>query len=207
MQNYLNCGVYAVDLKGNTDASFKGIHPSIIIQKLAEPTFYYVVPLTTFTKDKWDKLRKFGCCKIDSTNSIARIDKMQIRENIDIPKRYTQKGIFIVPTQAEMLKVLDKIKEHFTLSVNKASKEYQKFYKEYDLLSNEWKVFLETNDIENTNFSIDSEEPLILTYPLKLIKNLSYEDTINILKNDIFYFKTTYNKTEGLLNIKLSKKP
>ena len=119
MNEYLNCGVYEVDLKGTTDASFKGAHPSIIIRKLTEPTFYFIIPLTTYTKEKWDKLRKFGCCKIDSTNSIARIDKMQIREELDIPKRYIQKGRHIVPTYDEMSRVMDKTKQYFNLSLDK----------------------------------------------------------------------------------------
>ena len=64
MKEYLNCGVYEVDLKGETDASFKGAQPFIIIQKLTEPTFYFIIPLTTYTKEKWEKLRKYGCCTL-----------------------------------------------------------------------------------------------------------------------------------------------
>lgn len=207
MQNYLNCGIYAVDLKGSTDASFKGIHPSIIIQEFAEPTFYYVIPLTTYTKEKWDKLRKFGCCRINSTNSIARIDKMQIRETIDIPKRYTQDGHFIIPTYEEIQNVLDKTKKYLDLSINKAKKEYLKFQSDYTLFSDDWNTYLTSNNTENTNFSVISNNPFILKYPLNLIKNLSHEDRINILKNDIFYFKIAYDKKEGFLTINLSKKP
>lgn len=207
MNNYLNCGVYEVDLKGATDASFKGKHPSIIVRKLYEPTVYYVIPLTTYTKEKWEKSRKFGCCRILSTNSIARIDKLQVRENIDIPKRYIQNGKHIVPTHEEMVRVLEKIKEHLTLSTDKATKEYQKFYKEYDLFDGEWKIFLQNNDVEGTSFSVQNEEPLTLTYPLCLIKTLSSEDIINILKNNNFYFKIAYNKNKGFLKINLFKKP
>lgn len=207
MKEYLNCGVYEVDLKGSTEASFKGAHPSIIIRKLTEPTFYFIIPLTTYTKEKWDKLRKFGCCKIDSTCSIARIDKMQIREEIDIPKRYVQKGKYIIPSHEEMLKVLNKAKEYFTLSVDKASRIYQKFYAEYELLGSEWKKYISSGNIDGTSFSIISKDPLIITYPLALIKNLTSEDITNILKNDIYYFKLAYNKSAGNIQINLSKKP
>ena len=207
MTEYLNCGVYEVDLKGTTDASFKGAHPSIIIQKLTEPTFYFIIPLTTYTKEKWDKLRKFGCCKIDSTGSIARIDKMQIRENVDIPKRYIQQGKHIVPTYDEILKVLEKAKNYFFLSIDKASRAYQKFYTEYTMFDTEWKMFLSTLSVENTNFSIVASDPLELSYPVKEIKNLTFEEITNILKNNIFYFRLAYNKSGENLQIKLSKKP
>lgn len=207
MKEYLNCGVYEVDLKGTTDASFKGAHPSIIIQKLTEPTFYFIIPLTSYTKEKWEKLRKYGCCKIDSTGSIARIDKMQIRENVDIPKRYVQLGKYIVPTYDEMLKVMEKVKNYFSLSVDKASRAYQKFYSQHTMFDTEWKTFLSTNSVENTKFSIVTTEPLELEYPVKEIKNLTFEDITNILKNSIYFFKIAYNKSGEILQVKLSKKP
>ncbi|MBE5733392.1 MAG: hypothetical protein E7353_10290 [Clostridiales bacterium] len=207
MKEYLNCGVYEVDLKGTTDASFKGAHPSIIIRKLTEPTFYFIIPLTTYTKEKWEKLRKYGCCKIDSTGSIARIDKMQIRENVDIPKRYMQFGKYIVPTYDEMLKVLEKAKNCFSLSVDKASRAYQKFHSQYTMFDTEWKTFLATQSVDNTKFSIVTVEPLELAYPLKEVKNLTFEDITNILKNSIYFFKLAYNKDGEILQVKLSKKP
>lgn len=207
MRNHLNCGIYEVDLKGTTDASFKGKHPALIIRKLYEPTVYYVIPLTTYTKEKWEKSRKFGCCRILSTNSIARIDKLQVRENVDIPKRYIQNGKHIIPTHDEVLKVIDKINKHVLLSTDKAIKEYQKFYEEYVLFDSDWKTFLTNNNVEGTNFAIKNAEPLILTYPLNLIKNIYSEDIINILKNNNFYFKIAYNKNEGVLQINLSQKP
>lgn len=207
MKQYLNCGVYEVDLKGTTDASFKGPHPSVIIRKLTEPTFYFIIPLTTYTKEKWDKLRKFGCCKIESTGSIARIDKMQIREEIDIPKRYVQQGKYIVPTDREMLSLLEKAKNYFVLSVDKASRGYQKFYAEHMAFSEDWKTFLSSMSVEKTGFSIVSADPLELSYPLNKIKNLTFEEITNILKNSIFYFKLAYDKDEDKLHIKLSKKP
>lgn len=207
MKEYINCGVYEVDLRGTTEASFRGPHPSIIIRKLTEPTFYFIIPLTTYTKEKWEKLRKFNCCKIDSTGSIARIDKMQIRENIDIPKRYVQQGKHIVPTCDEMSRVLDKAKNYFSLSMDKASREYMPFYKEYASFDAEWKTFLDSSSVLGTQFSILSSDPLELSYPLKEIKNLTFDEITNILKNSIFYFKLTYNKGEEKLQIKLSKKP
>ena len=207
MKEYLNCGVYEVDLKGTTDASFKGAHPSIIIQKLTEPTFYFIIPLTSYTKEKWEKLRKYGCCKIDSTGSIARIDKMQIRENVDIPKRYVQLGKYIVPTYDEMLKVMEKVKNYFSLSVDKASRAYQKFCSQHTMFDTEWKTFLSTNSVENTKFSIVTTEPLELAYPVKEIKILTFEDITNILKNSIYFFKLAYNKSGEILQVKLSKKP
>lgn len=207
MKEYLNCGVYEVDLKGTTDAAFKGPHPSIIIQKLTEPTFYFIIPLTSYTKEKWDKLRRFGCCKIDSTGSIARIDKMQIRENVDIPKRYIQKGKHIVPTYDEISKILEKTKDYFSLSIDKASRAYQKFYKEYTVFETEWKMFLSSNSVANTSFSIVTSDPLELSYPVGAVKNLTFEEITNILKNDTFHFKLSYNKNGANLQIKLSRKP
>ena len=207
MKEYLNCGVYEVDLQGTTDASFQGAHPSIIIQKLTEPTFYFIIPFTTYTKEKWDNLRKYGCCKISSANSIARIDKMQIREKVDIPKRYVKKGKYIVPTYDEILKIIEKAKEYFILSADKASRYYQKYYLQYELLEKDWNTYISFKSVENTNFAIETTDPLVLIYPLRLIKNLTSDDIINVLKNDTFHFRISYNYSEKNLQIKLSKKP
>lgn len=206
--DYFNCCIYEVDLKGTTDSSFKGPHPSIIIQTLKEPTVFYIIPLTSYTKEKWEKLRKFNCCKIDSVNSIARIDKMQIRESVDIPKRYFKEGKTIVPTADELCNVLEKAKQYFYLSSEKALKHYKKYYTEYVLFESEWKKFLLSNSIQDTHFTLTkSDSGLLLEYPSKTIKNLPIEDIRSILKNSVYFFKITYTKDKEKMQIILSQKP
>ena len=57
-------------------------------------------------------------------SQFAGDDTMSILDSIN-------DGKHIVPTYDEVVKVLDKVKEHVSLSIDKADREYQKFYKEY----------------------------------------------------------------------------
>ena len=75
------------------------------------------------------------------------------------------------------------------------------------MFDTEWKTFLATQSVDNIKFSIVTEEPLELAYPLKEIKSLTFEDITNILKNSIYFFKLAYNKDGEILQVKLSKKP
>ena len=126
MKSIINSGIYAVDLKGTNDAEFKGIHPSLIMQSIKNKEMYYVIPLTTYSKYKWKKLRKFLCCRIVSINSIARIDKVQIIHKDRIPKRWMEGETLLVPTPNEILTVYNRLLEYTKLSTKKSIEEYNK---------------------------------------------------------------------------------
>lgn len=205
MKSFLNDGVYEVDLKGETSAMFNGKHPSVIIQTLKELDVFYIIPLTSYTKERWNKLRSYGCCRIPSTNSIARIDKMQIRERSDISQRYYSDYELIIPTYEEMKKVHKKILEYTSLSLQKAEKTYNKYYVQYVDLKKGWDIFLNTSKCEGTDFYIISQKPLKIGYPLNRINNLTHDDIKNIFLTRTNKPKIAYNKSVGILEIELKK--
>ena len=57
MKNIINGAIYDVNLKGVDASEFKGSHPAVIVRTLKEEKIFFVVPLTTYTKDRWDKAK------------------------------------------------------------------------------------------------------------------------------------------------------
>lgn len=111
MKNIINGAIYDVNLKGVDASEFKGSHPAVIVE-LSKRKRFFVVPLTTYTKDRWDKAKKVGFGKrILSTNSIARIDKMKIIHSRDIGGRWVDKqtNSFIHMTVDELLTLSKKL--------------------------------------------------------------------------------------------------
>ena len=128
MQSIITGGVYAVDLHGTEIYEFKGVHPALIVRMLKEERMYYVVPLTTYTKERWDKCKRKGFgTRILSTNSIARVDKLNIVSEKQVQGRYYNGGHIVVPTEIEVETVLRRVEEYISLSDNKTEKEYKKF--------------------------------------------------------------------------------
>ena len=60
MKDIITGGVYAVDFRGTEAYEFQGVHPALIVMMLKEEKMYYVVPLTTYTKERWYKCKKRG---------------------------------------------------------------------------------------------------------------------------------------------------
>lgn len=180
MKSIINAGVYQVDLQGSLDSEFCGRHPSIIVRTLYEENIYYIIPLTTYTKEKWERLRRYGCCKILSVNSIARIDKIQIRNKTNIPKRWLKEYKLIIPTYEETINVFRKMRESFTLAFDKCEKEYMKYNTQYnDFSDNCCKLF--NGLLHESGFVTDNIDSGIFTYPLSCVNFLSFEDVKNIL--------------------------
>ena len=63
MKKVINGCIYAIDLGGTEEYEFKGVHPAMVVRMLKEEKMYYVVPLTTYTKERWEKCKRqgFGC--------------------------------------------------------------------------------------------------------------------------------------------------
>lgn len=128
MKDIITGSVYAVDLHGTESYEFKGVHPALIVRMLKEEKMYYVVPLTTYTKERWDKCKRKGFgTRIISTNSIARIDKMNIVSEKQIQGRYYNSGHLVIPTKEEIEAVLARVEEYISLTNDKSNKEYRKF--------------------------------------------------------------------------------
>jgi mRNA-degrading endonuclease toxin of MazEF toxin-antitoxin module len=132
LQYIINGGIYRVVFKGTHGAEFSGEHPALIIRTLKENEIYKVIPLTTYTREKMEKARTKGFgMHIQSTNSIARIDKYQIIHKSDIKNKWRVGSACIKVTPDELKNLNDKINEYVRLSNEKTHKEYVKYYDQY----------------------------------------------------------------------------
>ena len=52
MKKVINGCIYAIDLGGTEEYEFKGVHPAMVCNYVKEEKMYYVVPLTTYTKER-----------------------------------------------------------------------------------------------------------------------------------------------------------
>ena len=209
MKYIINSGIYTVDFKGLNNAEFNGTHPALILKSIKNQEMYYVIPLTSYTKKRWKEYRKLLCCRIVSIGSIARIDKMLIMHKSKIPKRWFQDDNLLVPTPNEIITVYNRLKKYMELSINNSIVEYNKFYKSYEKLYHDF-IKLSTSPSYNTlkifGINID-DDYLYITYPLKNLSNLSFEDVKRIIwsvlgKDNI---KITFNKEKKILIIKADK--
>ncbi len=209
MKHMINSGIYSVDFKGTNNAEFKGTHPALILKSIKNTEMYYVIPLTTYTKDRWKKYRKLLCCRIISINSIARIDKILILHKDKIPKRWFENDGLLIPTPNEIKTVYNRICEYLSLSIDKSLDDYNKFYKNYETLYYDFMNLIispSANIMEK--FIIKRSNPYIsIIYSLNNVTNLSFEDIKRILwsiigKDNILI---TYNKVENILITKIHK--
>ena len=128
MKDIITGGVYAVDLHGTESYEFKGVHPALVVRMLKEEKMYYIVPLTTYTKERWEKCKRKGFgTRIISTNSIARVDKMNIVSEKQVQGRYYNAGHLVIPTEEEIKAVLKRVEEYILLTDDKSNREYSKF--------------------------------------------------------------------------------
>lgn len=132
MADILNGGIYNVGFKGSSPAEFNGTHPAIVIQTVKEQDMYIAIPLTTYTKEKWEKARIKGfATKLPTTNSIARIDKIQILHKRKISNRWKEFGNYSKITPAEMGELKRKVDRYLSLSTDRTMNDYQKYHKQY----------------------------------------------------------------------------
>lgn len=135
MQKHINGAVYLVDFKGKTNSEFKGDHPAIVIQTAKYKTLYYVIPLTTYTKERWDKYKKEFGCRIKSTESIALVAKMEVMHASKIKGRSVSNNFspprLLVPTPEEIDCVTKKLISYMDTAVLKTSKAYNEFHAQY----------------------------------------------------------------------------
>jgi uncharacterized protein YifN (PemK superfamily) len=137
MKEIINCGIYKVNYTGNTDSEFSGDHPSIIIRTLKEYEIFMVVPLTTYTKERWEKLKGRNGKRLLSTNSIARIDKLQIIHVSSIKNRWMVGNSSLKVDSDELKELNNKVNEYIDLSSQKAHKEYKKYMEQFQNVFND----------------------------------------------------------------------
>ena len=209
MKYIINSGVYSVDFKGTNNAEFNGTHPALILKSVKNEDMYYVIPLTTYTKERWKKHRKLLCCRIISINSIARIDKILVMHKTKIPKRWLEDEGLLVPTPNEIATVYNRVTEYLSLSIATSLEDYKKFYKNYETLYHDFTELLTTPSAEILKkFTINIvDKDLFIMYSLDNVANLSFEDVKRILwsvigKDNI---NVTFDKSKNILIVKSNK--
>lgn len=171
---------------------------------LKEENMYYVVPLTTYTKEHWEKCKRKGFgIRINSTNSIARIDKLNIVSEKQVQGRYYNAGHLVLPTECEVTAVLKRVEEYISLSNSKSNKEYNKFVMQRSKFENAMDIIIEKN-YEKFPYPITLENDISIFYPsadLSFVSNTDIKDIISLK-----FGTSTVSISKQLNDIKISIK-
>lgn len=207
MIEVINGGVYAVDLGGAAAYEFKGVHPAVVVRTLKEEQMYYVVPLTTYTEERWEKCKRKGFgARILSTNSIARVDKINIVSKKSIQGRYYNAGNMVVPDVEEIDKVLKKVTEYIDLSNQKALKEYKKYTVQKEEFEKEVDFLRDINKMNDYPYQLSVDKALKITYPLSKLSFMSNTDIKAIICEKIVNMGVCITKSEAKVQIEINLK-
>ena len=196
MKKVINGCIYAIDLGGTEEYEFKGVHPAMVVRMLKEEKMYYVVPLTTYTKERWEKCKRQGFgCRIVSTNSIARVDKINIVTEKQIHSRYYNSEKLVCAEPAEIEKVILRVEEYFKLSNQKGLNEYKKFYSEKIVFENKMYQFWIDNKFDDVYYNVKIEKGSIeLELGKDEIRNLTFNDIVQVLSELLDASKLHFEK-------------
>lgn len=196
MKKVINGCIYAIDLGGTEEYEFKGVHPAMVVRMLKEEKMYYVVPLTTYTKERWKKCKRQGFgCRIVSTNSIARVDKINIVTEKQIHSRYYNSEKLVCAEPAEIEKVILRVEEYFKLSNQKGLNEYKKFYSEKKVFENKMYQFWIDNKFDDVYYNVKIEKGSIeLELGKDEIRNLTFNDIVQVLSELLDASKLHFEK-------------
>ena len=192
MKKYITGCIYAINFQGVEEYEFKGVHPAMVVRMLKEDKMYYAIPLTTYTKERWVKCKRQGFgCRILSTNSIARVDKMLVVSEKQILKRYYNSGKVIYANPDEIEKVVLRVEEYLELANRKGLNEYRKYFEARDTFFNRMrKILLECSfeDIEGILFDLIGTQNVVVEKKLKITLRFSVD------KKKMLTFKERYDK-------------
>lgn len=196
MKKVINGCIYAIDLGGTEEYEFKGVHPAMVVRMLKEEKMYYVVPLTTYTKERWEKCKRQGFgCRIVSTNSIARVDKINIVTEKQIHSRYYNSEKLVCAEPAEIEKVILRVEEYFKLSNQKGLNEYKKFYSEKKVFENKMYQFWIDYKFDDVYYNVKIEKGSIeLELGKDEIRNLTFNDIVQVLSELLDASKLHFEK-------------
>ena len=196
MKKVINGCIYAIDLGGTEEYEFKGVHPAMVVRMLKEEKMYYVVPLTTYTKERWEKCKRQGFgCRIVSTNSIARGDKINIVTEKQIHSRYYNSEKLVCAEPAEIEKVILRVEEYFKLSNQKGLNEYKKFYSDKKVFENKMYQFWIDNKFDDVYYNVKIEKGSIeLELGKDEIRNLTFNDIVQVLSELLDASKLHFEK-------------
>lgn len=207
MVKYVNCGLYNVNLEGDTSAEFDGEHPTLIVRTKVEKTMYIAIPFTTYTSERWLKLKDGMCCRVKSTNSIARIDKIEIINQNKIKNRWkdNENNKVLSPSKEDIEFVLNKAREYFIASINEGLSDSLSFKKEIDLLQKEIDEVIVNENLDKAKKLIISfdDNQMCISFKMNLIYKLSSIDLYELF-NKIFNrknYRIEINNDLKLINV------
>ncbi len=202
----INGGIYAYNFTGSTSAEFQKTHPAIVIQNNKEPEQYYVIPTTSYTKERWRKYKQRCACRLLSINSIALVHKMQIVHYNNIGKRYYKNNEPIIITDEEFDKVCEKLLALINKSILFAKKNSSQYHTDAHIFKSALQKFVETNQLSPDDLFTLSDSGTELTYKIKVYKSYwqDYEYIVNEILSD-----SVIDITNNILKIilKSPKKP
>ncbi len=208
MKKFVNGGIYQVNLNGKSNAEFVGEHPSLIIQTVSEKDLYYIIPLTTYTKERWQKDKEKFACRIKSTGSIALIDKMQVRHKSFIKRKSISKNfdppLLVVPTPEEIENITKKLCSYITAATKHMASSYARYFEAYEEFKSLWINYiagvLNGENLVLDGFVIYNEDENILSVkykPSTTSSLLNISDVSYIIERHCPY-RTTVNYQEDV---------
>lgn len=154
----VNTALYNVDLEGEDFGEFGGEHPTLVIRTKMEKDMYIAIPFTTYTKDRWEKMKQYMCCRVKSTNSIARIDKIEVITVDKIKNRWRENGKLLIPTKEDLDTVVNKAMAYFQASFSMGIREYSSVNAAFECLSQEFdEIVIQENIAKASSIVIDFE--------------------------------------------------
>lgn len=208
MIDKINGGVYAVDLGGTEAYEFKGVHPAMIVRTLKEPKMYVVVPLTTYTQERWEKCKRKGFgIRIKSTNSIARVDKLHIVSENQIRQRYYNADKILIPTEEEVVAVFKRVEEYILLSDKKALKEYKKYLSQKSDFENAMDELLSLKQLANYPYGVTVAESVEFKYPLEKMSCMNTKEIKEIICNRVQNLEILITKQAPELKVEIKLNP
>lgn len=181
MVEYVNGGVYEVEFHGQTPSEFDGNHPAIIIRTRKEDDIYFLIPLTTFTEDRWKEDKKHFACRLISTNSIAVISKFQVSHKREIKAKNITKQTnrVMVITPDELNSVTEKVLTYAKVSIDEAKKEYEKYFKQYQEFERICKSCFVDN--ENNQEFFTKQNDITIVFSCENLRTLHKRDIKNVI--------------------------
>lgn len=182
MSKIINGGLYRVDFMSSTSAEFNGTHPTLVIRTLKENSLYIVIPFTSYTDERWAKIKRDGYgMRVHSTNSIARIDKFQVINTSKIKKRWRENGYILNITPYELNLISNKLDHYLQVSSQNAFNEFERHVIEYNTIHEELKL---VNDYKpSAIFSVSqTTDKFFLTSSKSNFNNITFEDIIDLVK-------------------------
>lgn len=164
---------------------------------------YIVIPFTSYEPNRWKKLKKKMCCRVESTNSIARIDRIKIINDSDITKRWIdiEKKSLLVPSKEDVEKVLRKALAYIEASFNQSYSFYLNYLKEREVLEDNIKKTFIDFDFNNSIFTFDFTEDNVtkISFPMDYVKSMAMIDIQD-------FFNKIFNRRKFTVKIIDSKK-